>query len=241
MKHYAALSAAAAALFWAAPSHAVLQFSALVGGVPIACADGQACDLNAAPNVLQTGPIAVGGITFLGSSQTQTESSINTTSFQIDNNTGAPVDVQLAVGGIDFVGPVSLLSQSGSGTFQNAIGSDIQLTFYADQANTQGADTPTDFPGIQTADSGVITATLVTDSFDFNSTFPFADANLYSMTLGTTGTLVDGGTLIGGGSLVGRSQTQVAITAVPEPSTLGLIGSMLIGMGWMIRRRRNRA
>ena len=90
MKHYAASAAAAAALFWAAPSQAVLQFSALVGGVPISCADGQACDLNSAPNVLQTGPITVGGITFLGSSQTQTDSSINTTSFQIDNNTGAP-------------------------------------------------------------------------------------------------------------------------------------------------------
>jgi hypothetical protein len=31
------------------------------------------------------------------------------------------------------------------------------------------------------------------------------------------------------------------VQAVPEPGTLGLLGSMLLGMGWLIRRRRNQS
>jgi hypothetical protein len=51
------------------------------------------------------------------------------------------------------------------------------MTYYADTANGQGADTPTDFPGALQANSGVITATLISDSFNFTSTSPFTDSN----------------------------------------------------------------
>lgn len=216
-------------------AHAVLQFSGTVGGNPVACVDNTGCDTNPTLGILQTAPQTFGGVSFLGSSQTQTtgaSNALNTTSFQIDNTTGAPIAIQLAVGGTGFTGPVSALSQSGSGTFQNAIGSNITMTFYADSANGQGADTPTDFPGTLQANSGLITATTIADSFNFNSTSVFNDADLYSMTLGTTGTLA------AGGSLVGRSQTQVAINAVPEPASLLILGGSLVAMGAMLHRRR---
>lgn len=217
------------------PAHAVLQIALDINGQTFTCVDNAACDSNAAVGTLQTGQTTFAGVTFLGSSQTSAQGAtndINTTSFQITNTNATSVNYQLAVGDTNYQGPVTLLSQSGSGTFNNAIGSTIDLTYYADTANGQGADTPTDFPGALQADSGVITATLISDSFSFHTTSPFTDSNLYSMTLGTSGTLA------AGGSLVGRSQDQIGFTAVSEPGSLGLLGGALFGFTFWYSRRK---
>lgn len=210
----------------ATPSHAVLQLALDINGAVFTCVDNTACDTNPAIGTLQTGQTTFNGVSFLGSSQTQKVGAINdinTTSFQITNTNATAVAYQLAVGGTDFVGPVTSLHQSGSGTFTDAIGSTIDLAYYASTANTQGANTPTDFPGTLQADSGVITATLLSDSFNYTHISSFSDGDLYSMTLGTSGTLS------AGGSLVGRSQDQIALLAVPEPGSLAMLGAALIG------------
>ena len=217
------------------PANATLQIALDINGQTFTCVDNAACDSNSAVGTLQTGQTTFAGVTFLGSSQTSSQGAtndLNTTSFQITNNNAGTITYQLAVGDTNYQGPVTLLSQSGSGTFNNAVGSTIDLTYYADTANGQGADTPTDFPGAQQANSGVITATLISDSFSFHSTSPFTDSNLYSMTLGTSGTLA------AGGSLVGRSQDQIGFTTtVDEPGTLALMIGSIAGIGWFLRRR----
>jgi hypothetical protein len=229
------------ALALAAPAGATLQIAANFGGVLFFCADQQACDTNPLVGQLGITNQIINGVEILGSSQFATigvNNFLNTSSFQIINHNLFNIGYEVAVGGTGFLGPVSSYAASGSGTWQNAAGSDIDLSYYGDAANGQGADTPNDLPGLLLASFSDV-AVGPADAFAFNTSGAFNAPNPFSMSLGTDGTLAAWNGQQGQETtLVGRSQTILTTQLlVPEPGTLALLGVALLGLGFMRRKR----
>lgn len=223
------------------PAAATLQLSANINGAIFNCQDQQACDTNIAVNQLAIADQVINGVRIVGSSQIAFAGGLNflnTSSFQIINETNAAATIILAISGVDFFGPANGFDASGSGTFQNGIGSTINISYYADAANAQGADNPLDLPGIQLATFSDVAGTLA-DAFAFNQSGAFVSGGPFSMSLGTSGTLAAWNGIVGQNpTLVGRSQTLLIPQAIPEPGTLFLLGAGLLGIGVMRRRSR---
>ena len=236
MRHALLAGIAAIAAFVFAPSaNATLQLSIGANGSTFTCADGQlGCDLSGGANNLLTVNTLVGGafvqIT-LAQSAAGATNSLELSSANIENQSGAPLTVTLLASQTDFTGPVTLVNNSGSLTFNDNVGAGLStLKFWADASNVQGAN-PTNTPGtLLESVSG--TAATNPDSFSGSNIAPFVAGGLFSM---TEGAALD---LIAGGSVTGFNQSMVTLASlpVPEPMTLGILGMGMLGLG-MVRYR----
>jgi hypothetical protein len=215
------------------------------GAVAVGC---QLPDLDPAVGTLTLGPTSAGtggGLNIQGTVQTSDKATVPGTINRLDS-TGTQVTAVVgthtyivAVSDTGFVGPVVQATTTGAGQFSN-LGAgygatDILMDWFNDPTNQQGAESPTDTPG------------LLLDTFAFNPTGspnpvsfshtggPFAvnDPSLFSMTLQFSGTLAEGV------RLTGREMTEIKpLVAVSAPGSAWLLGiGALLLAGGVVRQK----
>ena len=173
-----------------------------------ACAVGvQIIDLDPTVGRIRISEATVGGVVLSGTLSTTVGPPVNVlnTSLTLRNSTPVPVTLTLAVGATSFAAPTTRIFTAGSGTWQTADGSEIQLSWYHDPANSQGAETALDRPGTELTTFDDSAKDDLLEAFATDSHQKSILDSPFSLTLGLDLTLVGGGTLLGLGQAVGTT------------------------------------
>jgi hypothetical protein len=227
-----AAAAAASMIVLGTPASANLEFYIDVSGTVSTCSDNAACDLDPATGVIKTAPTTIGGVFFNGELVTATDGPnlLSSSVLSAINGTNQVQTVRVVVSDTDFLAPVSRFEAAASSTWQNAVGSAKENSWFIDPANAQGADGSGSTPGDNVANS-FLTVTLPAESF---SSGPFVGpldiTGPFSMTLQAQYTLTPFGELLNRG-------LDITASSVPEPPTWAMMGIGFALVGYAAFRR----
>lgn len=218
------IGASALALLAASPASAALQLSIDVNGTVFTCADGAACDQSSGNKNLLVIDQTVNGVLVqvtLAQSISGALNELQLSSSNIENLSGAARSIGLFAGDTGFTAPVTFINDSGSLTFNEAVGSGVSsLSFFADAANVQGAN-PTNTPGA-----------LLEQVFGTPATNPdsFAGSNFAAFLANSPFSMTEEASLAlrAGGSITGLNLSMQS--GVPEPKTWAMIGIGFVAM-----------
>jgi hypothetical protein len=233
-----------------APSaHALLMLSGTILGAVsedfcaadqnLGCGFGDVIlDENLALNQLGLDAITINGVEVFGSLHIATygppTNILNSSSLQIINTNDFAVDILVTVSATDFVPPSTTAFTSGSGTFQTVAGSTIELAWWNDPTNEQGAEDPNDTPGVLLEPAFFFAAPTAPLSFAHNGgPFNVEDLLPYSMTLQFHITLPAGAELVSRGQTVNKD-----VATVAEPASPLLFGTGVLLLAWLVRKNR---
>lgn len=242
-------AAAALGLAVPSPARAALLLATTVNGVNYCAVDNDAFVCGFGTQITDTDPTAgslalgsagspvdLNGLIVSGSLHTATVGALNvlnSSSLNVTNSTGGDITAQVSVSATDFTGPVTQYSAAGSGTWQTAAGSSIDMSWFNDPTNDQGAETSADRPGNMVHSFAHLATNPLSEAFSTDTglqNLAVPDPALFSMTVGFDFTLVSGG------ELISRGQTLLKpLAAVPEPASLALFGLAAIAFA---RKRR---
>jgi hypothetical protein len=227
----AAAGGAIAAL--SAQAHATLQLASqvLLPGAPgLVCVDNSLCDSNPAVGVISIPPLEQSGVTATGIKVTSTgdqhaPAALDVTIGSVSNGSGVVLPVDFAIGDTNFSsarGFKIFLSV----TWTNAAGSSLNLSWFADPSNQQGANSATGAPGSQFGATMLDSPESGSGTVTFSDTVPLHVAGPFSLTLEGSVDLTNGAEL---------SATE-SVTAVPEASTWTMLLLGFAGLGLAGRR-----
>ena len=226
-------------------AHATLLLSGSVNATPFCASDqnvgcgfgGVITDANPLVNVMGLDSIVIGGVQVFGSLHMATYGAplniLSSSSLQIINTNNFAVDILVTVSATEYAPQSLTASTSGSGTFQRVAGSTVDLRWWNDPLNRQGAEDPNDTPG-NLLDFFNFVSTSFPQSFAHNGgPFNVQDLLPYSMTLQFEINLP------AGAALVSRGQTINKDVEIPEPASPLLFGTGLLLLAWRFRKYRS--
>jgi hypothetical protein len=211
-----------------APAHAVLQFSIGNGESSFACVDNSSCDSDPATGVISipsvSSPefgISATDVKLTSTGGTEAPAALDAKIGSFSNTSGGTLSGAFALGDTSFSG-AKLFRISVSTTWTNATAdSALDVSWFADPLNQQGANTPFDAPGNQFDSTELDSPESGNGTVTFSDTVALNVSSPFSLTLQGDLALANGATV---------SATE-SVTAIPEASTWTMLIAGFAGLG----------